>query len=384
MTLTIDDQLPGGNIIVDDIADNAATLRQDLRDTEGWWFWWAFRLTGGAGRRLTVTFVDGDVLGELGPAASFDGGDTWRWLGKESVEREPGGRKKTARFTTAIPADCPEARFAMAIPYTPADLDRFLDSLGNTAREAIVRDTLCRSRQNHDVPRLRLGRLDGAAPFALLLTARHHACECMANYVMEGMMAAVLADDDLGRWFRQRVEVTAIPFVDFDGVRGGDQGKNRAPHDHNRDYIDEPLYPETAAIIRTIPPWIGDRRGVVLDLHCPYIRNGETNEATYFVGTQHAACWENVRRLSALLRETSAGSLRHTGDADLAFGEKWNTGDIVHCFTHWAGGLASVEIANSMEIPYAEANGREVNPQSARAFGRDLAEAVRRYLGTAD
>ena len=38
--------------------------------------------------------------------------------------------------------------------------------------------------------------------------------------------------------------VYVIPFVDIDGVENGDQGK-QAPHDHNRDYINSPIYPET-------------------------------------------------------------------------------------------------------------------------------------------
>ena len=47
-----------------------------------------------------------------------------------------------------------------------------------------------------------------------------------------------------------------VPFTDYDGAQAGDQGKNRAPHDHNRDYV-EFLYPETKAITE----WIGRHAG---------------------------------------------------------------------------------------------------------------------------
>ena len=70
----------------------------------------------------------------------------------------------------------------------------------------------------------------------LVLTARHHACESMASHVLEGILSGVLADDDCGRRWREGWQVVAAPFMDKDGVEDGDQGKNRRPHDHNRDY----------------------------------------------------------------------------------------------------------------------------------------------------
>ena len=61
--------------------------------------------------------------------------------------------------------------------------------------------------------RLRLGKLDGPPQYRVLLTCRHHCCEMMANWVLEGIMDAVLDEDEPGRWLRQNVELLAIPFV---------------------------------------------------------------------------------------------------------------------------------------------------------------------------
>jgi hypothetical protein len=58
----------------------------------------------------------------------------------------------------------------------------------------------------------------------------------MASYSLEGLMEGILAGDDVGRWLAGHVEFLVVPFVDKDGVEEGDQGKNRRPHDHNRDY----------------------------------------------------------------------------------------------------------------------------------------------------
>ena len=44
------------------------------------------------------------------------------------------------------------------------------------------------------------------------------------------------------------------------------------------------------------------------------------------------------------------------------------------------GELPGIGLATTFEIPYANASGQPVTADSARAFGRDLAKALRRYL----
>src|ERR1019366_2586994 len=128
-SLEIDCGFPGGNIIVDSIKDDSVWLHQDLRDTEGNWFHWYFRVRGAAGRELNFRFtrVEGngmhnpaepsgsatwgwrDVIGVRGPAVSVDGGRTWRWLGTEKVD-EMG-------FRFNFLPDAADVRFAVAMPY---------------------------------------------------------------------------------------------------------------------------------------------------------------------------------------------------------------------------------------------------------------------------
>ncbi len=80
---------------------------------------------------------------------------------------------------------------------------------------------------------------------SIILTARHHACESTGSYVLEGVL------DDLIDNPIEGFQILCVPFVDYDGVIDGDQGKNRVPHGHNRDYSDEnpPIFPETSRII---------------------------------------------------------------------------------------------------------------------------------------
>ena len=65
----------GGNILVSQIDGDTLHVRQDLRDTEGWWFWWHFRVHGAAGRTIRVQFADPSPIGPLGPAYSTDAGE---------------------------------------------------------------------------------------------------------------------------------------------------------------------------------------------------------------------------------------------------------------------------------------------------------------------
>ena len=61
--IQIDADFPGGNIIVDSIYGDTIFLRQDLRDTEGNWFYWSFRIRGAANRTLNFNFSNGAAEG---------------------------------------------------------------------------------------------------------------------------------------------------------------------------------------------------------------------------------------------------------------------------------------------------------------------------------
>ena len=173
--LAIDAEYAGGNIVVEKIEGDTVFLQPDLRDTDGWWFYWNFRVNGAAGRTLTFRFNGKDPIGVRGPAVSRDGGITWSWLGKPVVE---------GRFRYAFSPDATETRFAFAIPYLQSNLREFLAAHERSPSLAV--EKLCTSRTGRDVEMLRVGRLDGEAPFRVLVTARHHACESMASFALEG------------------------------------------------------------------------------------------------------------------------------------------------------------------------------------------------------
>ncbi len=371
--VSVDAEYPGGNIVVDRIEGDRVFLKPDLRDTEGWWFYWNFRVTGAAGRTLTFCFAERDPIGVRGPAVSVDSGASWSWMGAEKAR--PG------QFTYTFPRDAVDVRFAFTIPYQETDLRRFLAHHKKSTGMAV--ESLCKSPKGRDVELIRAGRRDGDPRFRVLVTARHHACEAMASYVLEGVLKAVLADDDDGYWFRRNVEVMAVPFMDKDGVEDGDQGKNRRPRDHNRDYIGPSIYPETAALRTLARNWSNDKLKVALDLHCPYLR-GEHNEDIYIVGSSDEAMWEQQQAFARLLEAANkTGTLPYRSANNLPHGKAWNTSgnyDKGRSFARWAEGIEGLRLSASFEVPYANAGGRAVTPDTARAFGRSIAKALRRYL----
>ncbi len=369
---SIDTSFPGGNVIVDRIEGDTVHLRPDLRDTEGWWFYWNFRVSGAAGRRLTFDFGERSPIGVRGPAVSVDGGVSWSWLGAEAV--------RGAAFTYAFPTDRGEAWFGFTVPYQQSDLERFLAAY--EACGALAVERLCASKKGRGVDALRAGCLDGAPAYRVLLMARHHACEAMASFVLEGVLATVLAEDADGDWFRQNVEVLAIPFMDKDGVEDGDQGKNRRPHDHNRDYAGTSIYPETRALSRRVGGWSQGKLRVALDLHCPYIRGGN-NEEIYLVGNSDEAVWREQQVFGAVLEAVNKGPLPYEAASSLPYGEGWNKASNYTAgksSSRWMGGHDGVRLAATLEVAYANAGGATVSPESARAFGRMLAKAIRVYL----
>ncbi len=370
-SLEVDAEFPGGNILVDRIDGDRVYLRPDLRDTPRWWFYWYFRVRGPAGRTITFEFTGENPIGVRGPAVSIDGGRNWSWLGPGPV--------KGSSFTYAFPAQAEDVRFAYTIPYLEKDLQAFLMPLHDDPHLSI--DSLGRTPKGRNVEALYLGRLDGKPDYRVLLTARHHACETMANYVLEGVISSILRDKDQ-QWLRDHVEFLVVPFVDKDGVEQGDQGKLRAPHDPNRDYEGKSIYAAVAALRDRVPAWAGGRLRIALDLHCPYIR-GTRNEVIYFVGLQDEQSWRELQRFAGILESLPPAGLPYHAKDNLPFGQEWNTKAKLGegtSMADWAAGIPGIQIASTLEIPYANASGSIVAPDSARAFGRDLCRAIRLSL----
>jgi hypothetical protein len=365
--ISVTSNFPGGNIAVDEIEGDTIRLHQDLRDTIGWWFYWYFAIHSGAGQTLNFDFTDKDVIGVRGPAVSTDGAKSWNWLGTATVQGPT--------FRYAFPPEVRQVRFCLAVPYLDENLHSFLKRYDNHPSLRI--ETLCQSREGRNVELLRLGRLDGKASQRVLLTARNHACEMMASYSLEGIMESILANDEIAKWLNEHVEFMVIPFVDKDGVEDGDQGKDRRPHDHGRDYI-KGIYPEVRAIKALVPQWSGGQLKIALDLHCPELRARNI----YFVGVSDQDIWTRVVHFCKTLERAQKGPLVYSSRNNMPWGSSWNVdpGPGLESCANWASGIPQIKVASAIEIPYADVSGVAVTAESARLLGHDLARALYRQL----
>ena len=320
--LSVDCAYPGGNVKIREIdeANGLVRFAPDLRDTQGHWFHWDFTVRGAAGRTLRFAAPDDkrEYLSSLGPAISKDGGKTWGWLRPDGSRHEPANA-----FTYTFGPGEDETRFALCIPYTQKDWDAFAAKVRGKGLETGV---LCASqsgRRETELARIPCRRAKRAG-WLFVLTARHHACEASANPPLEGAIEEVLSGSAEGEWLRDNAECLFVPFMDKDGVEEGDQGKNRRPHDHNRDYL-KGRYTSVRALKELVAAESAGRKIVFIDLHSPYVRSLPScpeQDQVFSFGSPDArldAHWNAFRRHWAAAQK--GGALVYDGTFDIRAGK---------------------------------------------------------------
>ena len=316
---------PGGNVKVEkvDEAAGVVTLAPDLRDTKTKWFHFDFTLTGAAGRKLHFQFPTNrfNYLATLGPAISRDGGATWRWLNPDGTRHEPGNA-----FDYTFGKDENETRFAVSIPYNQKNWDAA--AVRWRGKDGVKFDVLCKSQSGtRDTELLRIPCRKGNAKWIFAFTARHHACETTASAVMEGVIDEILSGSREGEWVRDNADCVFVPFMDKDGVENGDQGKNRRPHDHNRDYTAE-IYTSVRAFKKLLVTESAGKQIVFFDLHSPMIRpRGKTgsDDHAFTLATPDPRLADRVATFRRLWAEEQKGkSLVYDGKYDVGGSKRQN------------------------------------------------------------
>lgn len=356
----ISTDIPAGNGIVAGVDGDHITLKPDLRGNSAWWFYWHIAIRQAAGRTLHVHF-DRVSIGPAGVAVSQDGGVSWHWSATETGD--------CAIIT--VPSECDDVRVSMTMPYTQAEWRRALERLGG-----LRQDVLCRSNGGREAPVVLVGVSPLQARAQVVITARHHCCETMASFAVEGFIEAWIADPK-----NSTSALVVVPFADMDGVEQGDQGKLRAPFDHNRSYQSD-RYPETVAIRALVDgPERQHLPTYTLDLHCPYVR-GNWNEHIYLVGSGITERASEQQRFTQILAAESGELLGFQASDLLQHGTEWNTASplITNSCGTWFGARSQCRLAATVEIPYGLARGNLVTAETARAFGARLATALAAFI----
>lgn len=380
-SVSIKADFPGGNVIVEKLEGDVVTLKPDLRGGRDW-FYWSFECRTKTRRKLRFVLPDKRTMkyiGMQGPAVSNDGGKTWDWLGADTVDGPA--------FECAFEPDKP-LRLSVTIPYMQNNLDTFLNEHKDNAHLTVTE--LAKTRGGRAVELLQIGQpllhdspsrdsrpattrrvVQQSDRIPVLMTARHHACETMASYLLEGFLRAAMSDTDAGRSFRERYVLYCVPIVDKDGVHSGDQGKNRNPHDHNRDYIDPPseagpLYPEVAAIMK-----LRESKGIriAVDFHCPTLWM-DYHQVIYFVGPKDVPAnnHANVTQLATGIKTDFPKTAPRGGLVLLK--SKRTPGHFSDYFSRAENAI----MATTLEFPYASP-GKNMTPDAIVGYGRQLLAA---------
>ena len=371
MSLKIETAFPGGNVFIENIDGFEVTLARDMRNTEGNWFYWAFRALFDEIGVYRFAFTQENSCTSGGPAVSYDDGLTWEWLGFECVSGE---RNVFTYFYDGTKNS--SVIFCVGMMYMPKHLEVFLAKHADSLY--ITRHVLAVSRKNREVPHLHIeDKSIKTQKKNIFFASRNHCCEMTATYALEGILEAALGNDDLGRTIRSRYIIDCVPFVDIDGVVDGDQGKNRRPHDHNRDYGTAPIYPEVAALQKLV---LETQPFFALDMHCPWLYAASTNdESVYFPMPQEEEYSECTALFSQILERRSPADAPHYSRDNVPFGTMWNVAknysDGTSC-SRWIRRACSPKFSNGIEIAYAKIGDKLLTADAVRSLGRAILESI--------
>lgn len=351
--MQIDKAFEGGNIQVLRIEEDQVELAVELRDTVGNWFYWAFRVTGAAGRTITFHFSEDRRVGYYGAAVSHDLVH-WQWTRPYSTD--------FASFTYSFGEEENEVYFCHDMRYSTAQFEALCQELQLSVQ------TLAVSEQGRNVPYVQIG----SGERLILFTSRHHACESTGTYLLEGILRQLTANP------LKDCTVIAVPFMDIDGVVQGDQGKNRAPHDHNVDYLDEQIYASTSALKKLA---IEKKAHCFIDLHSPGHLGGRHDVVHIVNSKRNSAPQQAFGKLLTAQNEKHPSAVRYHCSNDLPFGVEWNNdqdGGLPGLSFIWFGDNSRLSV--SLETPYFGPADNVISQSAMIELGVCVAEAVRDFL----
>ena len=349
----VTDEFSGGNARILSVTPEKVVLDTDLRDTVGDWFFWCFKVSGAQGTTVEFQFLSTDRVGYYGPAVSYDMRN-WKW---QYDTPDYCGNS----FTYTFSEEEDEVYFAHDMVYRPERFFAFAQS------HNIILETLCISEKGRRVPYIDTKHGNEC----ILLTARHHACESTGNYVLEGIL------ENIFRHYADKFRIICVPFVDYDGVVDGDQGKNRNNHDHNRDYTQEKdsVY-SAVARIREIAGNTNIR--FAFDFHSPWHCRDEND--TVFIPIKDPGMIADITEFSKLFeQENNPYSLPHFTADNIMPGEKWNVQGSPCFGTYFIN--KGAELSFTLETPYFTAGDVMFTPERAKETGRCFLRALSKYLG---
>ena len=309
---------------------------------------WHFQLQGKPGAELTLVLRNFDNVwnGRFGVPVSkksicFTSSDGRRWSIIPAEYQED-----SHRVVLRVKLDDAGALYLARVePYRISDLERLLAEIKPNPLVAV--EEIGRTVEGRPLEIVRVGRPE--APRRVLVRARANPWEPGGNWVVEGLVRALLSDDEDARRCLDRYCLYVMPMANKDGVARGRTRFNMQGKDLNRNWDKPPdadLAPENAALEAWVRRQIdrGRKPDFAMDLH---------NDESGFLHLSRPsipavdAYLERMKRFEALLRRRTwftegptAPSFHNSGTIGEGLLERFGIDAcILELNCNWAAGL---------------------------------------------
>lgn len=369
--LVVKSDFPGGSVKVEKIDQRQRVIEvlpggDPLR---GWVAWWYFKVEGiEPGEELTLN-VGGGVWATPDQATFSVDNKTWQ----HSVK----GKRMGRRVVFRIRVDAKQAWFAWGPPFVPSHAHNLIQQVSKK-NEHVHPFVLCKSKEGREVPAMRIS-YPGVAEkdrLGIWVQARQHAWESGSGWVCQGFVHWLLSDDPRAIALRKKADVYVVPIMDLDNVATGNGGKNQKPHDHNRDWSDQAVWPEVRAAIQRIQKLNQTGRfDLFIDLHNP---GANDRKPFFFVSPAEILSTLGRQNLALFLQSAKLevnGPLKLGKDRPSGAGYDKNWKKIsknwvtFNCANH----VVAVTLETSWNTPHSTTKGYQT-------VGRQLGMGIERYL----
>jgi hypothetical protein len=374
--LTIDTNFPGGSARIESL-DQAArklVIRPSSHKDAGWECWWYFHLRGiTPGEKLALTVRGMSFALPRQASYSLDG-KTWQHTAV--------GKSEKGEVTYQLKFDQDHIWLAWGPPFQLSDAKQLI-SRALAANTGAKEFELARTKAGNHVPALRWepstsSNDSKAKKHGIWLQSRQHAWESGASWVGAGFVDWLSSNEAEAKALRANTRIVYVPIMDVDNVERGAGGKDQKPHDHNRDWSDEPVFAAVKAAQGEIAKM--DEAGefdLFIDLHNP----GPSDAKPYFYVTpadlhskeRAAKQAEWLTSAREFLGKEKLGLDSKTRESGPGYHPLWRQISKNWVNQHSREHVVAVTLETTWNSPNSTQDGY-------RAYGRALGRSIQHYL----
>lgn len=370
--LQVQADFPGGSARVEAIDEETRTIQlvPTPHKDRGWVCWWYCKVIGIRPGETIILDVGGGVWASPDRACFSLDNKQWR-------HTEPGNRSKE-RIVYHQRVDAEEAWFAWGPPFV-------LQHAKVLVEQAVKKNPhtkpfeLGKSTEGRRVPGLRIEQpgVPDKDRLGIWVQARQHAWESGSSWVCRGFTDWLLSDDPRAVSLRQKATITIVPIMDVDNVERGAGGKNQKPHDHNRDWGEQPVWPEVQEAMKQITALNQAARfDLFVDLHNP---GPGDRQPFFFVPPVEVLSVHGRHNLNVFLdaaRREITGPLKlgdKARESGMKYDPNWQRISGNWVVRHTRGHVVGVCLETAWNTPQS-------TQENYQRVGKELGLAVERYL----